>query len=198
MSGRCRGVGDDLTLLFISSLKAFKEQVETLVTITRKTVESVHTMIARQNAFTQSIDVMSTNMKELMETTKKMNYKSLKVDDKMLQDNDTISKILESTSKACDSWFFAADFIPNRGGRALGDEMEFVLLQTEGLQELFERRWQYLVGFSLNRSFVDTLCGHLAQEGRCALRGAREQAQGKQGERSQGASRGRRGILNCS
>lgn len=135
-------------MLTDSSLKAFKEQVEQLVTVTRKTVESIQTMIARQNAFTQSIDVMSTNMKELLDTTKKMNYQSLKVDDKMMQDNEAIGKILEATSKACDSWFFAADFIPNRGGRALGDEMEFVLLQTEGLQELFERRWQYLVGLA--------------------------------------------------
>ena len=110
--------------------------MELLVTVTRKTVESIQTMIARQNAFTQSIDVMSTNMKELLDTTKKMNYQSLKVDDKMMQDNEAIGRILEATSKACDSWFFAADFIPNRGGRALGDEMEFVLLQTEGLQEL--------------------------------------------------------------
>ena len=135
-------------MLTDSSLKAFKEQVELLVTVTRKTVESIQTMIARQNAFTQSIDVMSTNMKELLDTTKKMNYQSLKVDDKMMQDNEAIGKILEATSKACDSWFFAADFIPNRGGRALGDEMEFVLLQTEGLQELFERRWQYRVGLA--------------------------------------------------
>ena len=108
-------------------------------------MESVHTMIARQNAFTLSIDVMSNDMKELMETAKMMNYQGLKANEELQQDNERIVKILESTSKACDAWFFAADFIPNRGGRSLGDEMEFVLLQTEGLQQLFERRWTYLV-----------------------------------------------------
>ena len=53
-------------------LKGFKAQVEKLVEVTKKTVESIHTMIAHQNAFTQAIDVMSTNMKELMTITNNM------------------------------------------------------------------------------------------------------------------------------
>lgn len=132
-------------LLIVRQLKAFKEQVEKLVEVTKKTVDSIHTMIAHQNAFTQSIDVMSTNMKELMTITQTMNYVSLKADPKLQEQNETICKTFDSATKACNDWFAAADFIPSRGGRALGDEMEGILLQTQGLSELLQRRWGYLV-----------------------------------------------------
>lgn len=112
-------------------------------------------MIAHQNAFTQSIDVMSTNMKELMTITQTMNYVSLKADPKLQEQNETICKTFDSATKACNDWFAAADFIPSRGGRALGDEMEGILLQTQGLSELLQRRWGYLV----NVLKVDNLQG---------------------------------------
>ena len=127
------------------NLKVFKEEVEKLTTITQKTVESIQLVIARQNAFIQSIDAMSSNMKELIQTTRSMDYKSLKLDDTIQEENDVIVKALESTTKACDDWFFASDFVPSRGGRRLDEEMEGILLQTRGLQELFVRRWDYLV-----------------------------------------------------
>lgn len=116
-----------------------------MVTVTQKTVESIQVVIARQNSFIQGIDTMSTNMKELMETTRAMDYSSLKLGDTIQEDNEVIVKVMESTAKACDAWFFAADFIPSRGGRRLDEEMEGILLQTRGLQELFARRWDYLV-----------------------------------------------------
>ena len=128
-----------------SQLKAFREQVDKLVEVTKKTVDSIHDMIAHQNAFTQAIDVMSVNMKELSTITKSMNYSSLKCDAKLQEQNSTISNSLDSAIRACNNWFNAADFIPSRGGRALGEEMEGILLQTQGLSELFQRRWNYLV-----------------------------------------------------
>ena len=129
-----------------SPMKAFKDQVAKLVEVTQKAVESIQTMVARQNAFTQSIDAMSSAMKELLETTRLMNYQSLKVAPELQEENSTIVKNLEATTKACDAWFFAADFIPMRGGRSLDTEMAGILLQTQGLAELLERRWVYLVG----------------------------------------------------
>lgn len=131
--------------MIIRQLKSFKEQVEKLVEVTKKTVESIHTMIAHQNAFTQAIDVMSTNMKELMTITNNMSYTALKTEAQLQENNEVIVKTLNATTKACDAWFHAADFIPSRGGRDLGDEMEGVLLQTQGLSELLQRRWTYLV-----------------------------------------------------
>ena len=59
-------------------------------------MESVHTMIARQNAFTLSIDVMSNDMKELMETAKMMNYQGLKANEE-LQQEQAESKTLKLT-----------------------------------------------------------------------------------------------------
>ena len=120
--------------------------MDKLVTVTKKTVDSIHDMIAHQNAFTQAIDVMATNMTELSSITTGMNYESLKSSEDLQQKNMKIAETLNSAVKACKEWFFAADFIPNRGGRALGDEMEGILLQTQGLAELFQRRWSYLVG----------------------------------------------------
>lgn len=87
------------------NLKVFKEEVEKLTAITQKTVESIQLVIARQNSFIQSIDAMSSNMKELIQTTRSMDYKSLKLDDTIQEENDVIVKALESTTKACDDWF---------------------------------------------------------------------------------------------
>lgn len=129
-----------------SALKAFKLQVEKLVTVTESTVTAVQTMVARQNAFIQSIDVMSTNLKELVATTQQMNYTSLKVPPSIQEHNDTIAKTLDTAANACDQWFTAADFVPTRGGRTLDAEMNGILLQAQGLAELFQRRWNYLVG----------------------------------------------------
>ena len=88
-----------------------------MVTVTQKTVESIQVVIARQNSFIQGIDTMSTNMKELMETTRAMDYSSLKLGDTIQEDNEV---------------------------------MEGILLQTRGLQELFARRWDYLVWMEMS------------------------------------------------
>ena len=127
------------------NLKLFKEEVEKLTVVTQKTVESIQLVIARQNSFIQSIDAMASNMNELIQTTRAMDYKSLKLDDAVQEENDVIVKTLESTTKACTDWFHASDFVPSHGGRNLDEEMEGILLQTRGLQELFVRRWEYLV-----------------------------------------------------
>ena len=84
------------------NLKVFKEEVEKLTAITQKTVESIQLVIARQNSFIQSIDAMSSNMKELIQTTRSMDYKSLKLDDTIQEENDVIVNALESTTKAGD------------------------------------------------------------------------------------------------
>ena len=68
-------------------LKAFKEQVAKLVAVTTKAVESIQTMVARQNAFTQSIDAMASSLKELLEATRVMDYSSLKTAPALQEEN---------------------------------------------------------------------------------------------------------------
>ena len=128
-----------------ASLKVFKEEVDKLVEVTQKAVEAIQLMVARQNAFTQSIDAMATEMKAFVDTTRSMNYTSLKVDESVQQNNDAVVQAMDVTANACSAWFTAADFIPSHGGCRLDEDMGGILLRVRGLQELFARRWEYLV-----------------------------------------------------
>ena len=128
-----------------ASLKVFKEEVDKLVEVTQKAVEAIQLMVARQNAFTQSIDAMATEMKAFVDTTRSMNYTSLKLDESVQQNNDAVVQAMDVTANACSAWFTAADFIPSHGGCRLDEDMGGILLRVRGLQELFARRWEYLV-----------------------------------------------------
>ena len=128
-----------------ASLKVFKEEVAKLVEVTQKAVEAIQLMVARQNAFTQSIDAMATEMKAFVDTTRSMNYTSLKLDESVQQSNDAVVRAMDVTANACSAWFTAADFIPSHGGCRLDEDMGGILLRVRGLQELFARRWEYLV-----------------------------------------------------
>ena len=128
-----------------ASLKVFKEEVDKLVEVTQKAVEAIQLMVARQNAFTQSIDAMATEMKAFVDTTRSMNYTSLKLHESVPQYNDAVVQAMDVTANACSAWFTAADFIPSHGGCRLDEDMGGILLRVRGLQELFARRWEYLV-----------------------------------------------------
>ena len=128
-----------------ASLKVFKEEVDKLVEVTQKAVEAIQLMVARQNAFTQSIDAMATEMKAFVDTTRSMNYTSLKLDESVQQNNDAVVQAMDVTANACSAWFTAEDFIPSHGGCHLDEDMGGILLRVRGLQELFARRWEYLV-----------------------------------------------------
>ena len=128
-----------------SGLAAFKEEVDKLATITQKAVESIQVMVARQNAFIQSIDNVATNVREFMTSIRTLPYGNLKLADNLQEDNDAIANVLEAAANTCQSWYIASNFISMNGGNHLDEEMEGILLQTRGLQELFARRWEYLV-----------------------------------------------------
>ena len=74
-----------------------------------------------------------------------MNYTSLKLDESVQQNNDAVVQAMDVTANACSAWFTAADFIPSHGGCRLDEDMGGILLRVRGLQELFARRWEYLV-----------------------------------------------------
>lgn len=128
-----------------ASLKVFKEEVDKLVEVTQKAVEAIQLMVARQNAFTQSIDAMAKEMTAFVETTRSMNYTSLKLEESVQENNDAVVRAMDTTARACAAWFTAADFIPSHGGCRLDEDMGGILLRVRGLQELFARRWEYLV-----------------------------------------------------
>ena len=153
----------------------FKLAQEKTVKTIKSTAASISSSIKTisQDLFSRKIDPVVLNngykefyaryeedMKRLEESLKAMEIASSHITDEwraseeeqkkriaeLQEENSTIVKNLEATTKACDAWFFAADFIPMRGGRSLDTEMAGILLQTQGLAELLERRWVYLVG----------------------------------------------------
>ena len=103
-------------------------------------------MVARQNQFIQSIDAVANNVREFMSVIRALPYNGLKLKDDLQEDNEAIASVLESAANTCQNWYIASNFISLHGGNHLDEEMEGILLQARGLQELFARRWEYLVG----------------------------------------------------
>ena len=133
-------------MLITSALTQFKDEVDKLVATTQKAVESIQVMVARQNQFIQSIDTVANNVREFMSVIRSLPYNNLKLENNPQEDNEAIANVLESAANTCQSWYIASNFISLHGGNHLDEEMEGILLQTRGLQELFARRWEYLVG----------------------------------------------------